>query len=70
MKNLNDLVKNQRKLAKEVGVTESYISHIVAGRRTPSLRVAERISKVLGCSVDEFIMEIERIQKKEIKNNT
>jgi transcriptional regulator with XRE-family HTH domain len=39
----------QREIARRVGITESYLSHLLKdGRRQPSLSIAMRLSRVLG----------------------
>jgi len=43
-----------RKIAKKVGVHYSYLSHLAAGRRAPTLKRAFEISKALGVSLEEF----------------
>ena len=40
--------KNKRSLAKQLHVSESYVSLIVAGKRQPSLDVALRIEQLTG----------------------
>lgn len=47
-----------KKLAKECGVTERYIRMIMVGKRTPSLHVAIKLSKILGVTVEELYINI------------
>ena len=42
----------QRQMAELVGVSQAYISYIVNRQRTPSLRIALKIARVLDCPVD------------------
>lgn len=41
-------------LAKQSGVSASYVSYIVGGSKTPSLPTARRISKALNMSIDDL----------------
>ena len=47
-----DKQMSQRQLAKAVGVSHSYISHVEAGRRWPSLSTLIRIGEVLCFRVE------------------
>ena len=40
--------KSQTEVAREAGVSRSYLSHILAGRRRASIDVAERLARVTG----------------------
>ena len=42
----------QKQMAELVGVSQAYISYIVNRQRTPSLRIALKIARVLDCPVD------------------
>ncbi|MFL6136336.1 MAG: helix-turn-helix domain-containing protein [Frankiaceae bacterium] len=42
----------QGRLAEAVGMSDSYVSLIEAGKRTPSRRALERLAERLGCAVD------------------
>src|SRR4051812_35941468 len=42
----------QGRLAEAVGMSDSYVSLIEAGKRTPSQRALERLAERLGCAVD------------------
>lgn len=44
----------QKELAKQIGISESHMSLILAGRRLPSLRVAKKMAAVLGTTVDQL----------------
>lgn len=41
----------QKDFAREVGVTQAYVSLLAAGQRVPSLRLAKRISQATGGAV-------------------
>lgn len=45
----------QEELATAVGVSQTFISYILNGFKTPSLDVAKRIADYLGVTVDELI---------------
>ncbi|MBL0846995.1 helix-turn-helix transcriptional regulator [Mammaliicoccus fleurettii] len=45
---------NLSTLAAEVGISISYMSQIINGKRTPSAMLATKISKVFGVRVDEL----------------
>jgi len=42
-------------LADELGVTPPYIAMLIAGDRTPSLRVAKRLQEITGIPATEFV---------------
>ena len=46
---------SQKDLAVELGVHESYVSHLLAGRRTPSVKVLKKLAKTLNCSLDAAV---------------
>lgn len=60
-KNIKDFRKihgiKQEALAAEVGCSSGYISHIEAGKRIPSLKLANKIAKTLGTSLDLLLRE-------------
>jgi len=47
--------KSQTWLAKEIGVTDAYVSAIVLGKRVPTLPNAAHMAKALGFKLSEFI---------------
>lgn len=51
----------QSELADMVGVSKTYIYLIENNKKTPSLKMIIRISRVLRCSVDELIGSEEKI---------
>lgn len=46
---------SQTELAYKTGVSQRYIAFIEAGKRTPSLDLAKRISLILNKSVDNIV---------------
>ena len=44
--------KSRQAIADAVGVDVSYLSHLLADRKRPSLDVAHRLAAVLGTTVD------------------
>lgn len=57
-KKLADLMHSrsvpQNELAEAIGVTPAAVSYIVRGLNDPSLKVAKRIAKYFGVTVDEL----------------
>lgn len=47
----------QKALADQVGVLQSYISQICAGKKTPTVHTLTQISECLGISVTRFFQE-------------
>lgn len=45
----------QQTLADAVGVTQTFISYVINGYKTPSIAVMKRIADFLGVTVDELI---------------
>jgi transcriptional regulator with XRE-family HTH domain len=54
---------SQAAVARQAGVTDSYMSLVLSGQRTPRLPVAARIARVLGVSLDEFSLYLELLKK-------
>lgn len=46
-------------LAKKFGVSEGAIRHILVGLKQPSFIMAVEIAKMMGCKVDDLVIEIE-----------
>ena len=46
-----------RELAAQIGVTETYISYLITGKKAPSFRTMNRIADYLGISVTELFPE-------------
>ena len=42
-------------LAKELGVSEGAVRHIIVGIKQPSLYMTCVIARMMGCSIDELI---------------
>jgi putative transcriptional regulator len=49
-----ELGLTQEELAKEVEISRAYLVNIEKGKYTPSLQVAQKLSMILGKSVDEL----------------
>jgi transcriptional regulator with XRE-family HTH domain len=47
--------KTQEALAKAAKVSQSYIARVESGEVTPSVRVLERLAKVLGVSINDLM---------------
>ena len=43
-------------LAKQLGVSEGAVRHIIVGIKQPSLAMAQEIAQMMGCTVDELIV--------------
>jgi transcriptional regulator with XRE-family HTH domain len=50
--------KSKRALAKRLNVSESYISHIAAGRKQPSLAIALAIAQATGVPAAALVREV------------
>ncbi|MCL6557699.1 MAG: helix-turn-helix domain-containing protein [Firmicutes bacterium] len=48
---------SKNKLAKEVGVTQGFISQVELGNRQPTLEVLNRICSALGITLAEFFAD-------------
>jgi transcriptional regulator with XRE-family HTH domain len=44
-----------RELSEKAGVSYSYIKDLEHNRHTPSLRVAQRLARALGCHLDSLV---------------
>ena len=44
-------------LAKQLGVSEGAVRHILVGIKQPSLYMAGELANMMGCTVDELIIE-------------
>lgn len=54
-------------LAEEVGIDRSYLSRVLRGIHTPSLKVAMRLSAALGITVEQLWAELDMVKGKEKK---
>lgn len=45
----------QKRLAEDIGVMPSQISEVANSKKTMSLRLAKKLAKYFGCSLDVFI---------------
>lgn len=48
---------SQTQLAEQVGVTQSYISQICAGKKVPTIATLTRIGGALGMPIQEFLKD-------------
>lgn len=55
---------SQAKIAKQLGITQSYVSAVMSGSRTASLELQEQIANILYGPFEEFLVVGRRIQKK------
>jgi transcriptional regulator with XRE-family HTH domain len=46
-------------IAGQVGITSSYLSTILSGKRKPGIKVLEELCSVLDCSINEFFLSNE-----------
>jgi transcriptional regulator with XRE-family HTH domain len=42
-------------LAKRIGVTPSYISHLLAGKRTPSVDIIRKLASATGITIENLV---------------
>ncbi len=49
--------EKQRSIALKLGISESYLSLILSGKRNPSIKVAKRISRLFHISLDTIFKE-------------
>jgi len=43
-------------IAGQIGITSSYLSTILSGKRKPGIKVLEELCAVLDCSINEFFL--------------
>lgn len=55
---------SQAQIAKQLGITQSYVSAVMNGSRTASLELQEQIASILHGPFEEFLVVGRRIQKK------
>ncbi|MBO5100138.1 MAG: helix-turn-helix transcriptional regulator [Treponema sp.] len=48
---------SQRKLATEVGVTQSMIAQIERGTKAVNIQLGKQIAEVFGCTIDDLISD-------------
>jgi transcriptional regulator with XRE-family HTH domain len=54
-----------RELSRHVGITHAHASLILRGLRTPSPRVAERIARHMGISIDALYKKVWHAQEQQ-----
>ena len=61
--NLRKIMKEKkitsRRLAAEIGVTETYISYLLSGKKTPSLKTVDSLVRFLGVTPTDLITKKE-----------
>ena len=50
----------QRRLAEEIGITEVTLSRYMSGTRQPTVYSLLRMSRVLGCTMEDLTVGLER----------
>jgi transcriptional regulator with XRE-family HTH domain len=53
---------SQQALAAEIGCTQSFLSQIEAGERSPSLAMAARLKRATGLPLETFVKDSEAAQ--------
>lgn len=43
-------------IARQIGITPSYLSTILCGKRKPGIKLLEALCAVLNCSISEFFL--------------
>jgi transcriptional regulator with XRE-family HTH domain len=56
------LGKSQSTLATELGISQSYLSEIEAGRRDATLQLLQRYSDVLGVPMSRLLLFVEEME--------
>ncbi len=56
--NMKSIMKQKkvssRALAAAVGISETYVSYLLNGKKTPTLKMADKIASFLGVSIEEL----------------
>jgi len=55
---------SRRELSRRAGLSPSYISLILSGKRMPSMPTAMGIAHHLGLSLDQFYLHLQRLRRK------
>ncbi len=55
---------NKLRLAKKIGISESFLHMIKSGQRGPGLETAKKLAKELGVSLDDFARYSAKRQKR------
>ncbi len=51
---------SQRRFSADLGVDESYVSHVLRGSKQPSFRLATKMADALGIPLGDFRVMLER----------
>jgi len=54
---------NQGKLAEKLGIDRSYLNGILNGKRIPSVKLAEKLSKITGKNFFDFRPDLKKLVK-------
>lgn len=57
---------NLSAIARVLGMDVSYISRIMSGQRSPSIKTAQRLANLFGVSLQEFVDYINRYQEENV----
>lgn len=57
---------SQSDLARLIGISQSHLCNVENGRLSPSLRLLLSLRKILGCSIDELVIEAGSDPKKNV----
>ncbi len=57
---------SQSAIARAIDMDQSYLSRILAGKQTPSIRIATLISKALGMSLADFLFHLQSKTGREV----
>ena len=63
----NGIPINLTELCKVTGVTYSYLSLILNGKRVPSIPIARKVSMGLGMEIGEFIESLEKLWETKLR---
>lgn len=56
----------QKTFAARVGISESYMSELLAGQKSPSPPLMKRMAKVLGCTIEDLEKQPEDEQPEQV----
>ena len=48
-------------LARLLGVSPSYLSQLLSGHRSPSVKIMEKLQKILGVKFDDIFLFVENV---------
>lgn len=56
-KRIRQMGFNQKEFSETVGTSQAMMSYMLNGFKQPSLELAKRMSKELGCTVDDLLKD-------------